>query len=209
MSPAPPPARDGTAPSAAPATLPPGEASFRPAPDPEVRRRYRGCLLGGAVGDALGAPVEFMTLAEIRERFGDSGVVDFTTAFDRRGGITDDTQMTLFTAEGLLRAHVQEATTGTADAAKYVAYASEAAIVGQSATPRSFIRRNTSGVPSPPCSIVSTPASTAMRIASGPFACAATGRPLALPTITCAPCAAGRFQPSSISSPSTSAPAPS
>ena len=28
--------------------------------------RYRGCLLGGAVCDALGYPVEFLSLADIR-----------------------------------------------------------------------------------------------------------------------------------------------
>jgi len=33
-----------------------------------------GCLLGGAIGDALGAPIEFLTLAQIRERFGKRGV---------------------------------------------------------------------------------------------------------------------------------------
>jgi ADP-ribosylglycohydrolase len=31
--------------------------------------RFRGCLLAGAVGDALGAPVEFATLDEIVETF--------------------------------------------------------------------------------------------------------------------------------------------
>ena len=36
----------------------------------EARSRYRGCLLGGAVGDALGAPVEFQSWADIREEFG-------------------------------------------------------------------------------------------------------------------------------------------
>jgi len=49
------------------------------------------------------------------------------------------------------------------------------ASVGQSATPRSFIKRNTSGVPPSPCSIVSTPASAARRIPSAVVACAATG----------------------------------
>ena len=34
----------------------------------------RGCLLGGAVGDALGAPVEFMDIAEIQRRFGPGGI---------------------------------------------------------------------------------------------------------------------------------------
>jgi ADP-ribosylglycohydrolase len=36
--------------------------------------RYRGCLLGGAVGDALGAPVEFMSRQKILARFGPEGI---------------------------------------------------------------------------------------------------------------------------------------
>ena len=82
---------------------------FRRKPDPPVKRRWRGCLLGGAVGDALGAPVEFMALDEIRRQFGPAGITEFTTAFGRKGAITDDTQMALFTAEGLLRSHVRGA----------------------------------------------------------------------------------------------------
>jgi len=100
-----------------------GEKAHRPPPPDPVRRRWRGCLLGGAVGDALGAPVEFMSLAEIRERFGPAGVVDYTTAFDRQGAITDDTQMSLYTAEGLLRAHVKSALDGTANVPAIVAHA--------------------------------------------------------------------------------------
>jgi len=69
--------------------------------------RFRGCLLGGAVGDALGAPIEFDSLAQIRARFGDRGVTEFVDGTWPRGTITDDTQMTLFTAEGLLRADVR------------------------------------------------------------------------------------------------------
>jgi ADP-ribosylglycohydrolase len=75
---------------------------------PSLRSRYRGCLLGGAVGDALGAPVEFLTLDEIRARYGEEGIGDLDKAFGRVGAITDDTQMTLFTAEGLLRAAVRQ-----------------------------------------------------------------------------------------------------
>jgi ADP-ribosyl-[dinitrogen reductase] hydrolase len=63
---------------------------------------YTGCLLGGAVGDALGAPVEFLSLADIRRRFGPSGIRDYAPAYGRLGAITDDTQMSLFTAEGLI-----------------------------------------------------------------------------------------------------------
>ena len=56
------------------------------------------------MGDALGAAVEFWSLNEIRSKCGPAGVQDFLTAYGRIGAITDDTQMTLFTAEGLLRA---------------------------------------------------------------------------------------------------------
>jgi ADP-ribosylglycohydrolase len=68
---------------------------------------FRGCLLGGAVGDALGAPVEFLSLHEIRRQYGPNGIADYDVAYGRRGAITDDTQMTLFTAEGLLRTLTQ------------------------------------------------------------------------------------------------------
>jgi len=74
----------------------------------QVRRKVRGSLLAGAAGDALGAPVEFMTLDEIRRQHGPSGVTGFLPAYGRPGGaITDDTQMTLFTAEGMIRALVR------------------------------------------------------------------------------------------------------
>jgi len=76
-------------------------------PQGNDRDRFRGCLLGGAVGDALGAPVEFLSLEQIRERFGPGGIRDYAPAYGRVGAITDDTQMTLFTAEGLLRAIVR------------------------------------------------------------------------------------------------------
>ena len=69
-----------------------------------TRESFRGCLLGGAIGDALGAPVEFMSRAEIRERYGEQGIERFDVAYGRHGAITDDTQMTMFTAEGLLQA---------------------------------------------------------------------------------------------------------
>lgn len=67
------------------------------------RERFRGCLLGGAVGDALGAPVEFHTREQILARFGPEGIAAYAPAYGGVGMITDDTQMTLFTAEGLLR----------------------------------------------------------------------------------------------------------
>jgi ADP-ribosylglycohydrolase len=62
--------------------------------------------MAGAAGDALGAPVEFMDRPEILRRFGPEGIRDYAPAYGGVGRITDDTQMTLFTAEGLLQAIV-------------------------------------------------------------------------------------------------------
>ena len=65
---------------------------------------FAGCLLGGAVGDALGAAVEFDSIGTIRKNYGENGIEHYAPCYGRKGAITDDTQMTLFTAEGLLRA---------------------------------------------------------------------------------------------------------
>ena len=62
---------------------------------------YRGCLLGGAAGDALGYPVEFLPAREILRRFGPEGITAYALK-DGLARISDDTQMTLFTANGLL-----------------------------------------------------------------------------------------------------------
>jgi ADP-ribosyl-[dinitrogen reductase] hydrolase len=74
---------------------------------PTRRLRTVGCLLGGGVGDALGAPVEFMRLGEIRDRYGKAGITRLESAYGRKGVITDDTQMTLFTAEGLILSRIR------------------------------------------------------------------------------------------------------
>ena len=74
--------------------------------------RIKGCLLGGAVGDALGAPIEFLEWNTIQAKFGLQGIVDFAPAYGITGAITDDTQMMLFTAEGLLRAYVRGSSRG-------------------------------------------------------------------------------------------------
>jgi ADP-ribosylglycohydrolase len=74
---------------------------------PPTRSRVLGCRAVGAIGDAMGAPIEFDSIAEIRTRFGPEGVTGFAPASGRLGAITDITQMTLFTAEGLIRAHAR------------------------------------------------------------------------------------------------------
>ena len=60
---------------------------------------YTGCMLGLAIGDALGYPVEFMNRIEIAEAFGPQGITDFVeTHWCRRGNYSDDTQMTIAVA---------------------------------------------------------------------------------------------------------------
>lgn len=70
----------------------------------------RGSLIGGAVGDALGYAVEFRTEKAIFEAYGPDGITSY--ALDPVSGkalISDDTQMTLFTANGLLVWETREA----------------------------------------------------------------------------------------------------
>ena len=75
--------------------------------------RIRGSLIGGAIGDALGYPVEFKkTFQEIQRLYGERGITRFIPQkqrlddddFSDKAVISDDTQMTLFTANGLLNA---------------------------------------------------------------------------------------------------------
>lgn len=68
----------------------------------KLQDRCRGSLVGGAVGDALGYEVEFMSLAAIRKRFGAHGITRYVTDSDGVALFSDDTQMSLFTLEGLM-----------------------------------------------------------------------------------------------------------
>ncbi|WP_415950076.1 ADP-ribosylglycohydrolase family protein [Streptomyces sp. KLOTTS4A1] len=76
----------------------------------DFRSRVRGTLLGGALGDALGAPVAGMALGEVRQVYGAEGLVDLVPAYGRRGAVTAGTQLTLFTVDGLIRAQVRRDT---------------------------------------------------------------------------------------------------
>jgi ADP-ribosylglycohydrolase len=69
--------------------------------EPPIDRRL-ACLLGGAMGDALGYRVEFDRWPEIERRYGTSGI----QLASAKGPlvVSDDTQMTLFTLEGMARA---------------------------------------------------------------------------------------------------------
>lgn len=83
----------------------------------ELLDRIRGCLLGGAVGDALGYAVEFTSAEEIRCRYGEQGIAA-PVLTDGVARISDDTQMTLFTCEGLIFGYDRGAAGGMAAAAE-------------------------------------------------------------------------------------------
>ena len=68
---------------------------------------YKGALLGGAVGDALGYPIEFMNLEHIRKVFGENGLYDYVLSNTGKALISDDTQMTMFTADGLIKSTIK------------------------------------------------------------------------------------------------------
>lgn len=78
-----------------------------------LQNRIRGSLIGGAIGDALGYPVEFIySFDGIQARYGENGITRLDTNQHWLGEteqtgkavVSDDTQMTLFTANGLLNA---------------------------------------------------------------------------------------------------------
>ena len=66
--------------------------------------KIKGCLIGGAIGDALGYPVEFLSDGFIFSKFGEKGITEYQLNKDGVAIFSDDTQMTLFTADGLLTA---------------------------------------------------------------------------------------------------------
>jgi ADP-ribosylglycohydrolase len=76
--------------------------------DSELMKAY-GCLLGVAIGDAMGSPTTFMTPKEIRERYGlVRGFIEPPKdhpihAGFKAGQVTDDTEMTLLLADSIIR----------------------------------------------------------------------------------------------------------
>lgn len=66
-----------------------------------LRDSVRGSLIGGAAGDALGYAVEFDRYPEIIAKYGQPGITEYELV-NGVAEISDDTQMTLFTANGML-----------------------------------------------------------------------------------------------------------
>lgn len=78
-----------------------------------LQDKCRGSLIGGAIGDALGYPVEFVnSFREIQAEYGERGITEYDMSYPwlddslrhYKALFSDDTQMTLYTAEGLLEA---------------------------------------------------------------------------------------------------------
>lgn len=67
---------------------------------------YRGCIIGGAAGDALGYTIEFISEYSIFQRYGERGITEYKLT-NGIAQFSDDTQMTLFTAAGLLSARAR------------------------------------------------------------------------------------------------------
>ena len=63
----------------------------------DVRSRARAAIAFGALGDSLGFPVEFLKWEDIQEKYGPEGIME-PDLQDGYALISDDTQMTLFTA---------------------------------------------------------------------------------------------------------------
>ena len=85
----------------------------------DLKSAYRGCLLGLAVGDALGAPADKLTWDQIREDFGPNGLMGYAGDWAR---VTSHTQLCAFTANGLLLGQTRGQVSGKmAPFARYMA----------------------------------------------------------------------------------------
>ena len=69
--------------------------------------KIQGSLIGGAIGDALGYPVEFDYLTSIKDKYGVEGITE-PNLVNGVAVVSDDTQMTMFTAEGLTKCKDRE-----------------------------------------------------------------------------------------------------
>ena len=65
----------------------------------DIEKKLRGYLFGTACGDALGRPVEHLTLEQIKEKYGEKGILEVPPD----SPWTDDTQLMLVIARGLLQ----------------------------------------------------------------------------------------------------------
>ena len=64
---------------------------------------FRGCLMGGAIGDAMGYTRDYMSADQVVDRYGRQGLCDLQrNSSSHLALISDNTQLTCFTVDGLL-----------------------------------------------------------------------------------------------------------
>ncbi|QNE15042.1 ADP-ribosylglycohydrolase family protein [Pseudarthrobacter sp. NBSH8] len=103
---------------------------------PPLKSRIHGCLLGGALGDSLGYAVESDSIEAIRQRFGPAGLTDLA-GLDGGSHFSDDTQMTLYTVDGLVEVleWANDGVGADANACVWLAYLRWLDTQGESAPP--------------------------------------------------------------------------
>ena len=102
---------------------------------PDLKSRIHGCLLGGALGDSLGYAVGGDSIADVRRRFGAEGITGFDAVSG--GTFSDETQLTLYTVDGLVEA-LEWANSGVGadvNACLWLAYLRWLAAQGEQAPP--------------------------------------------------------------------------
>ena len=89
-----------------------------------INDKIRGSLMAGAMGDALGYEVEFMSRSAILSKYGETGITKLALDDKGKAQISDDTQMTLFTAAGMLMGMTRGSMRGVGgEPENYVSYA--------------------------------------------------------------------------------------
>ncbi|GAA2350191.1 hypothetical protein GCM10009854_29950 [Saccharopolyspora halophila] len=88
-----------------------------------ARDRFRGAVLGCAIGEALGAQVAAESWDEIRARHGPEGLTGYIPAGHPSGRLGSETQVLLFSVEGILRANIARRGTGPDDPVRHLQHA--------------------------------------------------------------------------------------
>ena len=131
-------------------------SALRRKPDPDtLADRARGAYLGLAVGDALGATVEFLTPREIQHQFARQGgvhreIIGAGWLHLKPGQVTDDTTMSLALGDAILACHGEVEALACARA--FDAWMRAKPVDIGNTVRRNLVRFRRSGIPeAPPC----------------------------------------------------------
>lgn len=89
----------------------------------ERKNRLLGTIFGGAIGDAMGYPIEFYSFDEILDFLNGMSLREKIVDNSNLLPISDDTQMTLFTIEGLIRSYTRGIRRGICHAPSVIYFA--------------------------------------------------------------------------------------